>query len=212
MKLYSYFRSSAAYRVRIALNLKGLAYDTVPVNLLQTEQQSTDYLAKNPQGLVPALELDDGSVLAQSVAILEWLEESHPQPALLPADPLARARVRAVVGSLACDIHPLNNLAVLTYLKGPLTADEGQVKTWYATWVARGFRAIEQVLAREAGAFCFGDSPTLADCCLVPQVFNARRFEVPLGDYPTISRVADHCDTLEPFRAAMPSRQPDATA
>jgi len=210
VKLYSYFRSSAAYRVRIALNLKGLRYGYVPVNLLAKEQKSTGYLARNPQGLVPALELEDGVLLAQSLAILEWLEETHPEPPLLPADPLARARVRAIAALIACDVHPINNIAVLDYLRGELHADEAQVRHWYHTWVARGFDAIEATLAGRDDPCCFGRAPSLADVCLVPQVYNARRFEVPLDDYPRIAAVAAHCESLDAFAAAAPNRQPDA--
>jgi maleylpyruvate isomerase len=210
MKLYSYHRSSAAYRVRIALNLKGLDYDYVPVNLLQGEQRGDAYLARNPLGLVPALESDDGDLLTQSVAILEWLEETCPEPALLPVDPLQRARVRAVVNTIACDIHPLNNLAVLKHLRNDLQATEEQVSQWYCTWVQRGFGAIEQTLAASPDAFCCGDQPTLADVCLVPQVFNADRFEVPMDAYPNIRRVTDHCNRLAAFARAAPGVQPDA--
>jgi maleylpyruvate isomerase len=210
MKLYSYHRSSAAYRVRIALNLKGLDYDYVPVNLLQGEQRGDAYLARNPLGLVPALESDDGDLLTQSVAILEWLEETCPEPALLPVDPLQRARVRAVVNTIACDIHPLNNLAVLKHLRNDLQATEEQVSQWYCTWVQRGFGAIEQTLAANPDAFCCGDQPTLADVCLVPQVFNANRFEVPMTAYPNIRRVTHTCNALAAFARAAPSEQPDA--
>jgi maleylacetoacetate isomerase len=210
MKLYSYYRSSAAYRVRIALNLKGLSWDYVPVNLLQSEQQGAGYLALNPQGLVPSLQTDSGELLAQSVAILEWLEETHPQPALLPADCLLRARVRALVNSIACDVHPLNNISVLNYLRREIHATEEQVHGWYRNWVERGFRAIEKVLAEQQQTFCFGDQPGLADVCLVPQVYNAHRFEVPMQAYPNIRRVAQQCNALEAFAAAAPERQPDA--
>ena len=210
MKLYSYHRSSAAYRVRIALNLKGLEYDYVPVNLLQGEQQGDAYLARNPLGLVPALESDDGDLLTQSVAILEWLEETCPEPALLPVDPVQRARVRALANTIACDIPPLNHLSVLKHLRSDLQATEGQVNRWYCTWVRRGFDAIEQVLSSSVGDFCFGPAPTLADVCLVPQVFNADRFEVPMGAYPNIRRISDHCSTLDAFARAAPGVQPDA--
>jgi len=210
LKLYSYHRSSAAYRVRIALNLKGLDYDYVPVNLLESEQKSAAYLARNPLGLVPALESDDGDLLTQSVAILEWLEETGPEPALLPFGPLQRARVRALVNTVTCDIHPLNNLSVLKHLRDELQANEAQVHQWYCTWVQRGFEAIEQTLAASPGAFCCGDRPTLADVCLVPQVFNANRFEVPMAPYPNIRRVTDTCNALSAFARAAPAEQPDA--
>lgn len=212
VKLYSYFRSSAAYRVRIALNLKGIDYLTVPVDLLHAEHKGEAYCSLNPQGLVPALVTEAGDVLAQSVAILEWLEESHPDPALLPADPWQRAQVRSVVGVISCDIHPILNLSVLNYLKGPLRAGTEEVNEWYRTWIRRGFESLEKALERHAGDCCFGDEPTFADCCLVPQVFNARRFEVPLDEFPTVCRVSDYCAGLEPFAAAHPTRQPDARA
>ena len=212
MKLYTYFRSSAAYRVRIALNLKGVEHELLPVNLLQREHKSPGYTERNPQGLVPALETGEGDVLAQSVAIMEWLEESCPGVPLLPREPLARARVRGVVGHITCDIHPILNISVLNYLKGPLQATPEQVQDWYCAWIHRGFAATEATLRETAGEFCFGDAPTLADCCLVPQVFNAMRFQVPMDDYPTIARIDAHCNTLGPFAAAHPSRQPDAPA
>lgn len=210
MKLYSYFRSTAAYRVRIALNLKGLAYDYVPVNLLRAEQKSEGYLSRNPQGLVPALETERGDIIAQSMAILEWLEETHPEPALLPDDPVQRARVRSIASNIACDIHPLNNIAILNYLRSELHAGDSEIHAWYCAWVRRGFDAIEQTLDGTSGTFCFGDTPTLADCCLVPQVFNADRFDVATDDYPHIRRINDHCLTLEAFADAAPARQPDA--
>ena len=210
MKLYSYYRSSAAYRVRIALNLKGLPYDYVPVNLLKGEQKSGHYLARNPQGLVPALEIEQGALIAQSVAILEWLEESRPRPALLPSDPLERARVRSLVNNITCDIHPLNNLSVMNYLRKDLGAGDEDVHRWYCHWVDRGFRAIEQSLEGTMGDCCFGDRPTLADVCLIPQVYNARRFKVPLERYPNICKVVQHCNSLEAFASAAPDAQPDA--
>lgn len=210
MKLYSYYRSSAAYRVRIALNLKGLPYDYVPVNLLTGEQKDKAYTARNPQGLLPALELETGETLAQSLAILEWLEESCPPPALLPHDPLLRARVRSLVYHIACDIHPLNNLSVTGYLRDHLGASEDEVHHWYCAWVDRGFSAIEKSLADTMGDCCFGDQPTLADVCLVPQVYNAYRFNVPMEDYPNIRQVNQHCNSLEAFARAAPEAQPDA--
>jgi maleylacetoacetate isomerase len=210
VKLYSYHRSSAAYRVRIALNLKGLAYQYAPVNLLQQEQKSDAYLQRNPQGLLPALETDDGHILAQSVAILEWLEDIHPEPALLPTDPLKRAQVRSLVNSIACDVHPLNNLSILNYLRDELEADKQKVSQWYTTWVHRGFDAIEQSLAAANEPFCLGKTPSMADVCLVPQVYNAKRFKVPLENHPNILRVCDHCNTLEAFTTAAPEAQPDA--
>ena len=210
MKLYSYYRSSAAYRVRIALNLKGLPYDYVAVNLLHSEQKSEEYMARNPQGLLPALELEGGEVLAQSVAILEWLEESVPEPALLPSDPLPRARVRSLVNNIVCDIHPLNNLSIMNYLRKELGASDEGVHRWYCNWVDRGFSAIEQNLADNMGDCCFGDQPTLADVCLIPQVYNAYRFKVPMESYPNIRQVVQHCNSLEAFANATPEAQPDA--
>ncbi|MEP1472985.1 MAG: maleylacetoacetate isomerase [Halieaceae bacterium] len=210
MKLYSYFRSSAAYRVRIALNLKGLKYDYVPVNLLEREQKSAEYLSDNPQGLVPALMTDDGTVIGQSVAIMEWLEETHPQPALLPTDSLQRAAMRSMVNNITCDIHPILNMAVTNYLQDQLSADEAQIFEWYRTWMERGFQAVETALAKSSGDFCFGDAPSMADCVLVPQVFNADRFKLPMEAYPVIRRVVEHCKQQEAFRAAHPLQQIDA--
>lgn len=210
MKLYGYFRSSAAYRVRIALNIKGIRYQHVGVNLLNAEQRGDAYQALNPQGLLPTLELDDGTIIAQSPAILEYLEEQYPQTPLLPSDPLARAQVRAVAAHIGCDIHPLNNLRVLKYLRDELSASDEAVNTWYAQWIAGGFAALEKNLQHSAGPFCFGDTPTLADVYLVPQMFNARRFDVPLDAYPTLTRICEHCDTLPAFIQAQPGNQPDS--
>ncbi|PWW44612.1 maleylacetoacetate isomerase [Melaminivora alkalimesophila] len=214
LKLYSYFRSSAAYRVRIALGLKGLAYQTLPVHLLKGggEQHQAPYRALNPQGLVPALQTEDGAVLTQSLAILEYLDEAYGGPALLPQGAVARARVRALSQAIACDLHPLNNLRVLGYLKNELGADDAAKNAWYAHWVALGLQAVEDMLARSAdtGRFCHGDAPGMADCCLVPQVFNARRFQCPLDAYPTIQRIAAACEELPAFQQAAPDRQPDA--
>ncbi|MEQ4537747.1 MAG: maleylacetoacetate isomerase [Billgrantia sp.] len=210
--LYGYFRSSAAYRVRIALNLKGLAYEQVAVNLVKGEQRAEENLARNPQGLVPVLETDDGTRLTQSLAICEYLEERHPEPALLPGDPSGRARVRSLAQLVACEIHPLNNLKVLKYLVHELKLDEAAKLAWYRHWIAEGFTALEARLAGEAatGAFCHGDSPSLADVCLVPQVFNAERFECDLSAYPTIRRIAERCRAMEAFAKAAPGAQPDA--
>lgn len=210
MKLYSYHRSSAAYRVRIALNLKGLPYDYVAVNLLHSEQKSEDYLARNPQGLLPALELDGGDMIAQSVAILEWLEETCPPPALLPEGTLPRARVRSLVNNIVCDIHPLNNLSIMNYLRTELRASDDDVHRWYCHWVDRGFSAIELSLTDTMGDCCFGDQPTLADVCLIPQVYNAYRFKVPMENYPNIRQVVQHCNSMEAFASAVPEAQPDA--
>lgn len=207
MELFSYFRSSAAYRVRIALNLKAVDYKLEPVNLVQRAQRSDDYLAVNPQGLVPSLKLDDGRIITQSVAILEWLEATHPEPALLPADPYAAAQVRATVNAIACDIHPVNNLRVLKYLTGALRVSDEDKTAWYHHWIALGFSAIEQQIT--AAPYCYGDQITLADICLVPQVFNANRFKVDLGPYPKIVSVAEACNRLDAFAKAHPDRQPD---
>ncbi len=212
MKLYSYFRSSAAYRLRIALNLKGLEYDYIPVNLLKAEQKSDDYLRLNPQGLVPAMELPDGTTLGQSVALLEWLDETYPEPPLLPADALARARVRSLVGSIACDIHPICNIAVTNYLKDRFDATQGDVIDWYTTWMHRGFAAIETVLEANATPFAFGEQPGLADVYLVPQLYNAQRFDIDLAPFPNIRRVVAQCNTLPAFRDAAPENQPDSSA
>jgi len=213
MKLHGYFRSSAAFRVRIALNLKKLDYDTALVNLQAGEQVSAQYRAVNPQGRVPALEID-GRVFLQSLAIIEYLDETVAEPPLLPRDALGRARVRALANIIACDIHPLNNLAVLNYLKNRLEVDQDKRTEWYRHWVKQGFDAIEPLLAgdRETGRFCHGDRPGLADICLVPQVFNAQRFDCDLAPYPTICRIFDTCMALDAFERAQPSRQPDAPA
>lgn len=211
MKLYGYFRSSAAFRVRIALNLKGLAYDTELVNLSTGQHLSEEFRRVNPQGRVPALVIND-TVLLQSPAIMEYLEETHPNPAFLPAGAEARARVRALANIIACDIHPLNNLAVLNYLSGPLSASDEQKTTWYRHWVVEGFNAVEPLLAgsAETGLFCHGNTPGLADICLVPQVFNAQRFNCDLSPYPTIERVFAACMEHEAFDAAQPAKQPEA--
>ncbi len=209
MKLFAYYRSSAAFRVRIALNIKGVTPEYIPVNLLDGEQKSPTYMARNPQGLVPAMELPGGRVLGQSVALLEWLEESYPEPPLLPADPVERARVRSVVNSIACDIHPLCNMAVPNYLREHFGASEAEVLDWFVTWMYRGFGAIEQVLAETASPFCFGESPTMADICLVPQAYNARRFGVGLESFPNIVRVVEHCKSQDAFQRAAPEQQPD---
>ena len=213
MRLYTYFRSSAAYRVRIALGLKGLAYDAVPVHLVRGggEHRQPAYLQLNPAGLVPALE-DGGEVLGQSLAIIEYLEEVHPRPALLPQAPLDRARVRAIALAIACDIHPINNLRVLQYLGEVLGAADSQKTDGYRHWVLAGLGAVEALLAgdRRTGDFCHGDVPGLADCCLVPQVFNARRFGCDLSTMPNIVRIAANCETIEAFRLAAPGNQPDA--
>lgn len=209
MKLYGYFRSSASYRVRIGLNLKGLPAEQAPVNLLRDEQKSAAYTAVNPQQLVPALAVD-GAVLTQSLAILEYLEDTHPSPALLPKDAAGRARVRALALAVACEMHPVNNVGVLRYLTDTLGVSEAQKTAWYHHWLGKGFSALEAMLAHGAGRFCHGDAPGMADCCLVPQVFNARRFEFDLSPYPTVLRIDAACAELPAFQAAHPSRQADA--
>jgi maleylacetoacetate isomerase len=213
MRLYDYFRSSAAYRVRIALNLKGVVPDErTYVHLRKGSQRAQDYLALNPQGLVPALALDDGHVLTQSLAIIEYLDETHPEPPLLPADPVARARVRGLALSIVCDIHPLDNLRVLNYLIGTMGVSREQKDDWYRYWIDVGFAALEKVLARDAATarYCHGGAPTLADICLVPQMANARRFEIDLSPYPTLMRIESACNALPAFADAAPARQPDA--
>ena len=213
MRLYDYFRSSAAYRVRIALNLKGVVPDERTfVHLRMGNQRAQDYLALNPQGLVPALALDDGTVLTQSLAIVEFLDETHPQPPLLPADPGGRARVRSIALAIACEIHPLNNLRVLNYLIGTLVVSRDQKDGWYRYWIDVGFEALEKSLSRDpaTGRFCHGDAPTLADVCLVPQLANARRFSIDLSPYPTLVRIESECNALPAFASAAPAKQPDA--
>ncbi len=209
MILYGYDVSSASYRVRIALALKGLTVTTVRKDLRAGEQRLDDFLAINPQGFVPALVLNDGAVLTQSVAIIEYLDEIHPDPPLLPRAPLARARVRALTQAITCDIHPLNNLRVLKYLQNDLHVDKAARDTWYRHWVRSGFDALERWLERDSatGRFCHGDAPTIADVCLVPQVFNARRFELDLAAYPRIVRIDAACRELQEFQAAAPERQ-----
>lgn len=207
MKLYTYYRSSAAYRVRIALNLKGIDYTAEDINLLEAQQKSEQYKASNPQGLIPALELDDGNVISQSTAILEWLEETHPTIPLLPEDPLTRSKVRSLANHIACDIHPLNNVSVLMYLKKSLDADQQQIDLWYSQWVSRGFEGIEAVAREGNGEYCFGQKPGLADCYLIPQVYNALRFNVDVNAFPALLSIYHHCNTIEAFRLAHPDHQ-----
>ncbi len=211
--LHGYYRSSAAYRVRIALNLKGLAYEDAFVHLTRDggEQFDAAYTALNPQAQVPSLVVD-GAVLTQSVPIIQYLEETHPEPPLLPATPLARARVRAIALAIACDIHPLNNLRVLTYLTGELGIDDDTRRAWYRHWVELGLGAVEAMVAAhpDSGRFCHGDTPGLADICLVPQLFNARRFDCDLAPCPTLVAIDAACQELAAFRDAAPESQPDA--
>ncbi|TSE35870.1 maleylacetoacetate isomerase [Tepidimonas charontis] len=225
MKLYNYFRSGTSFRVRIALNLKGLSYDYVPVHLAKGEQHGAAYRALSPDSLVPLLDVEgdpDHALLSQSMAIIEYLDETHPEPPLMPRDPLGRARVRALAQTVACEIHPLNNLRVLKYLAGPLGLDEAQRTTWYNHWVREGLRHYErrlQQLAEErarAGLppsiYSYGDTPTLADCCLVPQIVNGQRFGLRVEDLdvPLTLAVYERCMALDAFQRAHPARCPDA--
>jgi maleylacetoacetate isomerase len=211
MKLYGYFRSSAAFRVRIALNLKKLDYENAFIHLRRGDQSGPEFLGVNPQGLVPALEIGD-QLLTQSLAIIEYLDERHPEPPLLPRDAAGRARTRALAAIVACDIHPLNNLRVLRYLHRPLGHDQKAVEDWYNHWITSGFDAFERLLADDprTGMFCHGDTPGLADIALVPQVYNAHRYPLDLSVYPTIMRIYQTCRTLDAFAAADPDRQPDS--
>jgi maleylacetoacetate isomerase len=212
--LYSYFRSSAAYRVRIALNLKSLPYDMRPVSLVRDggEQHKPEYRAVNPAGLVPSLVTAEGQVITQSLAIMEYLDECFPEPSLMPGSAVDRARVRAIAQAMACDIHPVNNLRILRYLEHELSVAAPERNAWYRHWVTTGLAAVEAMVtaAGNGGTFCVGDRPTLADCCLVPQLFNARRFGCELDTFPNLLRIESVCQQLEAFRHAAPERQPDA--
>ena len=210
MKLYSYFRSSAAYRVRIALNLKGIAYETISIHLTKDggHNRRPEFQAVNPQMRVPALALDSGEVLVQSLAIIDYLDETYPEPPLLPRDAIARAKVRAVAQIVACDIHPLNNLGPLRYLKRVLDRDQAEIDAWYHHWILDAFPPIEEMILPKP--YAFGDRPTVADICLVPQVFNARRLKVPLDAFPKIVAVDEACLKLPAFDKARPENQPDA--
>jgi maleylpyruvate isomerase len=209
LTLYGYPLSSAAYRVRIALALKGVKASTVNKQLRRGEHRQKDYLKINPQGFVPALELEDGTVITQSLAIIEWLDESHPPPTLLPTEPRARARVRGLSQLIACDVHPLNNLRVMQYMESTLGIAQAVRDEWYRHWIATGFAALEDALGRDAsrGRFCFGDQPGMADVCLVPQVYNARRFSVDLTPYPRIVAIDAACRELPAFASAAPEKQ-----
>ena len=210
MLLYDYYRSSAAYRVRIALNLKGLEAERRFVHLRKGEQRAPEYLETNPQGLIPTLVVGEQR-LTQSIAIIEYLDETHPQPPLLPKDAEGRAFVRSIALAIACDIHPIDNTRVLAYLEKPLGLDPAARDEWYRHWIREGFRAIEALLSqRSKGVFCHGDAPTLADICLVPQVANANRFKVDLSPYPRIRAVEAACQELAAFQKARPDQQPDA--
>ena len=213
IRLHGYFRSSAAFRTRIALNLKGLDYDQSFIHLRKNEQSGPAYLARNPQGLVPLLEADGGVALIQSLAIIEYLDETHPRPPLLPKAPADRARARALAQIVACDIHPIDNLRVLRYLAKPLGQDEKAIEAWFNHWIRLGFDALEPMLAGDprTGKFCHGDAPGLADICLVPQIFNAKRYpSFDMKPYPTIQRIFDNCMRVAAFERARPENQPDA--
>ena len=213
LKLYTYFRSSAAFRVRIALNLKGLKYESIPTHLLRGggEQHRPEYRALHPQGLVPALD-DAGTLLTQSLAIVEYLDETHPAPPLLPGTPRDRAAIRSLACLIACDIHPLNNLRVLQYLRDTLGQGEDVLARWNREWMSRGFAALETQIGRHSGdgRHCYGSQVTLADICLLPQVFNSRRYQLDLAPYPRLAAVARHLETLPAFADARPEAQPDA--
>lgn len=210
MKLFGFFRSSAAFRVRIALNLKGLAYEDAFIHLRRGDQRQDEYLALNPQGLVPTLEIDEFRLI-QSMAIVEYLDETHPEPPFLPSDAAGRARARALADIVACDIHPINNLRVLRYLSRPLGHDQAAIETWYNHWIATGFAAFERLLAADGrtGDFCDGDRPGLADIALAPQVVNSERYQLDLSPYPTIVRIHTNCMKLDAFAQAHPDNQPD---
>lgn len=213
MKLYSYYQSSASYRVRIALNLKGIAYESVAVNLVKAEQRDTTYASVNPQMQVPSLVLENGQVLTQSLSIMEYLEEIHPAPPLLPTDPVARAQVRAFSLAIATDISPMGNLKIRKYLTTPLGIPEDMVRTkWLQHWTADGLAALEALLraSPNTGTYCFGESPSMADCCLIPQLFAARRWGTDLAPYPTILKITDACEAHPAFQTAHPSQQTDA--
>ena len=210
MKLYTYFRSSAAFRVRIALNLKGLPYEPVFVHLAKGEHRAAAYAKVNPQALLPTLELDDGTRLTQSLAIIEYLDEKHPAKPLIPKDMLGKARVRSLSYLIASEIHPLNNLRTLQHLKRALGQSDEQVNSWYRHWIGDGLAKFEADLGGAPGKFCHGDSPTMADCCLVPQVFNAQRYQCDMAPYPATMRIFAECMKLDAFDRAQPSKQPDA--
>ncbi len=212
MKLHNYFRSSTSFRVRIALNLKGIKFDYLSYHLRKGEQRSASYIELNPQGLVPALELENGDVLTQSLSIIEYLDEIYPEPPLLPPDAAGRARVRALSYAVACDIHPLNNLRVLDYLAEPLSHDDAAIADWFRHWAVVEFTALEKRLSREpqTNTFCHGDAPTMADICLAAQVINNKRFDLDMLPFPTISRIHEACMADDAFARAAPMEQPDA--
>jgi len=209
--LFGYFRSSAAYRVRAALAWKGIEFDTRPVHLVKGEHRADDYLDLQPQGLVPALQID-GHTLGQSMAILEYLEETRPEPALLPKDAAGRAAVRWMAELIVADIHPINNLRIGSYLRGTLGLDDSGVEGWMRHWMAQGFRALEKLVSRHGGAYCHGDAVSLADICLVPQMYNARRFELDLAEFPALTAIDARCRILPAFQSAHPDKQVDSPA
>ncbi|MGA7329856.1 MAG: maleylacetoacetate isomerase [Rhodomicrobium sp.] len=213
MRFYGFFRSSAVYRCRIAFGLKGLKPELVPIHLRKHEQRSSEYLSLNPQGLVPALQAG-GHTLTQSLAIIEWLDETHPEPALLPSDPFARAYVRALALSIACDIHPLQNTRVLQYLRKELSQDQDGLDRWCRHWIESGLQAFDAIVASSgyAGTFCCGDQPSLADICLIPQLFAAQRFQANVAGLQQLQRIRAACEALPAFAEAHPARQPDAEA
>lgn len=213
MKLHNFFRSSTSTRLRVALNLKGVSVEYLAYALRKNETRTPDYLAMNPAGLVPSLELSDGTVLVQSLAIIEWLEEEHPTPALLPNDARGKARVRALAYMISCEIHPLNNLRVLQYLEGELGVTEPALKDWFTHWVVTTFEPFEKMLSSSpnTGKFCHGDTPGLADICLFAQVWNNKRFNVDMSPFPTINRIFDALSTMPDFQKAAPPNQPDAS-
>jgi len=208
MKLYSYYRSSAAYRVRIALNLKQIEHSIAPVNLLKKEHKSPEYITKQPQGLVPCLEIENGQFLAQSGAILNYLDNLYPNAKLLPSDPFQAAKIQSFVDMIACDIHPICNLRILNYLTEELKVDSDQKLVWYRHWIVIGFKALETLLDKTR--YCFGEQPTLADVYLIPQVYNALRFEVDMASFPKIMNAYQNCNQLDAFRVAKPENQQDA--
>jgi maleylpyruvate isomerase len=211
--LYTFARSSASFRVRIALNLKGIVHELKPIMLTKAEHLSSEFTQLNPQALLPTW-VDDSGTLTQSLAIMEYLDEAYPGAALMPQTALAKARVRAISQSIACEIHPLNNLKVLKYLKSNLAQDENGVNTWYRHWIANGLAPLELMLSKssETGVYCHGDQPTMADCCLVPQIFNAKRYDCDLTPYPKVMQIFNQCMTLDAFDKAQPSRQPEFVA
>ncbi|MGB0360802.1 MAG: maleylacetoacetate isomerase [Endozoicomonas sp.] len=207
LTLYSYYRSSAAYRVRIALNLKGIDFDQSIINLKKGDQHSSYYQNINPQGLVPSLETDQG-LLTQSLAMLEWLEDTYPKPTILPGTPWQKAKLRSLAYQICCDIHPLNNLRALKYLQDEFDISDNAKSKWYQYWLVTGFKALESELNEQP--FCYSDQPSIADICLIPQVFNALRFNTDMSSFPKISRIYHHCNTIAEFKAAAPGNQPDA--